>query len=124
MTEYTDIDWPTAREIVQDAKDNDKVIRLDRIGGTPYLAYTPHKNNRGATVHMWSCLTYKLRRRPNETLIGMPTIVEPWNEETWEVNHISTPWVVNQVQKSRMVKVVEKDDSPFAGGIVGEWIDG
>ncbi|MFB6197532.1 MAG: hypothetical protein ABEI52_04590, partial [Halobacteriaceae archaeon] len=64
--EYTDIDWQTAERIVQDAKANDKVIRLNRIGATPFLAYTPYKNNRGATVHMWSCISYKLHRRPNE----------------------------------------------------------
>jgi len=123
MTKHTDIDWPTAREIVADVKANDKAIRLNRIGTTPFLAYTPHKNNRGATVQMWSCISYKLHRRPNETLIGLPTVVKPWRHDDWEINHISTPWVVNQVKHSRVVKVLEKEDSPFAGGLVGGWCD-
>jgi hypothetical protein len=123
MTEYTDIDYAQARKIVTDAKANDKAIRLDRIGATPWVKYTPYENNEGVTINMWSCISHQLHARPERTLLGFPTVIKPWEEDTWEVNHLSTPWVVKQVIHSRIVKVVPKAESPFTGDIVGAWYD-
>jgi len=112
-----------AETLVTDAKENDKAIRLDRIGATPWLKFTPYTNNRGVTINMWSCISYKLSRRPGKTLLGLPAVVKPWDHDDWEINHISTPWVIRQVKQSRIVKVCDVSESPFRGGILGGWND-
>jgi len=123
MTEYTDIDWSQAREIVQTAKDDDLAIRLDRIGAAPWLAYTPYTNNSGVTVHMWSCISYTARKMPDRTLLMHPRIIQPEDHESWEIRMLTDEWVIHQCQHSRIVKTKPLDESPFSGNVVGGWND-
>jgi hypothetical protein len=119
--EYRDVSFPQARQIVEQAKENESVIALDRIGASPFLKYTPYTNNSGVTVHMWSCISYTFTRKPDKTLLSTPKIIDPSDHDSWEINMITTEWVINHVTKSRIVKVKEKENSPFAGDIVGGW---
>lgn len=119
--EYRDVDYAQAREIVDDAKEHEHVIQLDRIGAAPFLKYTPYTNNSGVTVNLWSCISYTFTQKPDNTLLSHPTIVDPSEHDDWEINMITTEWVVNQVKHSRIVKVGPKKDSPFQGDIVGGW---
>lgn len=123
MTEYRDADWNQAQQIVENAIADDLAIRLDRIGATPWLYYTPYTNNEGVEINMWSCISYKLHAMPEKTLLGIPTVVKPWKLDDWEINQIHTPWVVRQVKYSRLVKTKPVAESPFADKLVGGWND-
>jgi hypothetical protein len=121
MTEYTDLTYQQAREIVHEAKEQALAIRLDRIGATPWLFYTPYTNNRGVAVHMWSCISYTFRKMPEKTLLTHPTVIKPEDYDDWEIRMLTDEWLVNQVHRSRIVKTKPLEDSPFDGGIVGGW---
>jgi len=121
MTEYRDVDWTQAQQIVENAIADDLAIRLDRVGATPWLYYTPYTNNEGVVINMWSCISYQLHAMPEKTLLGLPTVVKPWELDDWEVNQIHTPWVIKQVQHSRIVKTKPVADSPFANEYIGGW---
>lgn len=118
-------DTPTiedSRRIVEDVKENGTVISLTRVGANPMLRYTPYRNNRGTKVGMWSCISYYFDAMPERTLLNSPHIVRPWKLDDWEVNLITTPWVVNQVSKTRWgeLDILPVDESPFGGRIL-EW---
>jgi len=121
--EYRDLSYAEAEQLVAEAQANEQVITLDRVGAAPYLKYTPYTNNSGVTVNMWSCISYTFTAKPDKTLLGWPKIVDPADHDSWEINMITTEWVIHQLVKSRLVTVVEKDDSPFAGDIIGGWND-
>lgn len=121
MSEYRDIDYEQARSIVQEAKDDDLAIRLDRMGATPWLAYTPYTNNKGVTVHMWSCISYTFRQMPERTLLVHPTIIQPEEYDDWEIRMITDEWAIHQCQHSRIVETQPVDESPFGGRVVGGW---
>ena len=111
------LSYDEARDIVERAKETCEVIALQRVGGCPYLRFTPYENHRGTTVNMWSCVTGSFEAMPQRTLIGMPTIVRPWTNDDWEINQIHTPWVVARVAEMRpaKVEVLPADETPFAG---------
>jgi len=123
MTKYRDIDHDTAAQIVNEAKEEDLAIQLDRMGGQPFLYYTPYVNHSGVKVQMWSCISYSFRAMPDKTLLVQPTIITPEEHDSWEVNQLSDEWVEHILTKSRSAKTVPKEDSPFAGDVVGGWYD-
>jgi len=123
MTKYQEIDHDTAREIVAEAKDKGLAIQLDRMGGKPYLYYTPYVNHSGVKVQMWSCISYSFRAMPDKTLLVQPTIVEPEQHDSWKVNQLSDEWVVHILTKSRQAETLPKEESPFAGDVVGGWYE-
>jgi hypothetical protein len=115
------LSYDEAREIVARAKATREVIVLHRVGAAPHLRYTPYENHRGTTVNMWSCVTMAFEAMPERTLVGMPTIVRPWDSDDWEINQIHTPWVVARVMEMPRSKVDLRpaDESPFAGEMLG-----
>jgi len=114
-------DHDDARRIVESAKENGDVIRLDRIGAVPYLKHTPYRNNRGTVVHKWSCVSYTLKPMPERTLLNHPNIITPTEE--YSVGMFTAEWVVKEVAQCRIVKVYDVEDSPFSGGWIGGWCD-
>lgn len=116
--------YAEAREIAHDAQRTGDVISLTRIGSAPYLRFTPYENNRGVQVNMWSCISYYFEAMPERTLLNSPHIVRPWQKDDWEINQITTPWIVRQLTKTYRgrIEVVPVEDSPFAGEIL-KWSD-
>lgn len=111
-----------AREIVADAKEHGTVISLQRVGANSMLRYTPYRNHRGTLVGMWSCISYHFEAMPERTLLSYPHIVRPWEHDDWEVNLITTPWVVQRVAHTAWGKLelLPVEESPFDGRIL-EW---
>lgn len=123
MSEYTNVGFETARQIVSLAKEDDLAIRLDRFGAVPYLYHTPYNNNRGVTISMWSCLSFTFRPMPGKALLNHPTIVKPEREGWDDVRILTDEWVINKLTKSRQVETIPVDESPFANKVVGGWDD-
>lgn len=119
------IDSPTieqARAIAAAVKHDGSVLSLARIGANPMLRSTPYRNKRGVLIDMWSCISYYFEAMPDATILNSPHIVRPWKLEDWEINLISTPWVVNQISKTAWgrMDIMPVEDSPF-GGTICEW---
>jgi hypothetical protein len=112
--------YAEAREIVSRVEETREVIGLKRIGAMPYLRYTPYENNRGATVGLWSCISVSFDAMPGKTLLSSAHIVRPWELDDWEVNQIHSPWVVNQLTKTRRgrISIEPAEETPFAGEIL------
>lgn len=120
------IGYDHAREMAKEVEDSHgaKVIQLKRVGATPFLRYTPYQNNRGTKVGMWSCISITGKAMPKETLLFRPQIVFPDEHDDWEINMITTPWVVNQLSKTNesRVEVLDAEETPFAGNMM-QWCD-
>jgi hypothetical protein len=115
MTENVKIDsYDDAKSVVERAKEGDLVIGLNRIGAAPTLSYEPYTNNRGVKINHWMCVSYQFETRPERTLLNIPTIVKPWEHDSWEVNLLSGPWVISQVKQSRAVELKPKSETIFA----------
>ena len=114
--------YSQAREIAGHLERTGDVLSLTRIGANPLLRYTPYRNNRGTKVGMWSCISYYFEAMPEATLLNSPHIVRPWEKDDWEINIITTPWVVHQLAKTPWAKleVNPVEDSPFGGRML-EW---
>lgn len=121
VTQMPEIDAPEspaieeARRIVGDVEEEGTVIRLKRVGANPMLRYTPYRNHRGTLVNMWSCISYYFEAMPERTMLDYPHIVRPWEHDDWEVNLITTPWVVHQVAHTKWAKldILPVDQTPF-----------
>jgi hypothetical protein len=125
MSRIATLSYEEAREIAARVKETRDVIRLQRIGASPFLRFTPYENHRGTTVNMWSCVTVSFEAMPERTLIGMPKIVRPWTNDDWEINQIHTPWVVARLMEMppSKVTVLPADETPFAGEMLRWDID-
>jgi len=112
-----------AESIVQEVKENDKAIRLSRVGATPYFRFNPYTNNDGVRIHRWDCISYHFERFAGESLLNYPHVVLPQNSDSWEVNSITDEWLVGQLMKHREggIEIMPVDESPFAGGVISEW---
>lgn len=118
-------DTPTieqARDVVEDVKEHGTVLSLSRIGAHPMLRHTPYRNHRGTVVDMWSCISYYFEPMPHRTLLNYPHIVMPWKLDDWEVNLITTPWVVQQVAHTAWgrLEILKPEETPFGDGIL-QW---
>jgi len=112
-----------AQEIVANVKASDTVLRLSRVGGTPYLHFNPYTNNDGVKVHQWDCISYHFEAHPGKALLSYPHIVMPWNEESWEVNLITDEWVIGQLMHHREgdIELIDFEESPFDSQIINDW---
>lgn len=104
------------------ASGGDLVLLLDRIGAAPYMRFTPYENNRGVTVNMWSCVSVTAKAMPERTILMHPRIVDPSRLDDYNVRMFTTPWVRQQVNRSRIVRLFRADDTPFAGDML-RWND-
>lgn len=116
---YTDPD-----EVIRLAKEDDMVIDFcGRWGARPYMKFTPYRNNRGVKIHMWSCISYMFKAMPGRALLGRPKFVWPDEIEGYEVASFTDEWVWSRVFRSRGVVLIPVEESPFAGGVIGGWLD-
>lgn len=120
-------DIDTVDAVVEKAMEEDLVIHfVGRVGASPYMRYTPYTNHRGATCHIWSCISLSFRAMPNRTMLTHPTIVEPYRRasgyaEGHNVRNFTTEWVWDEVRKSRYVYLRAPWASPFDGDLF-QWM--
>lgn len=93
----------------------DRVLLLDRIGASPYMRFTPYENHRGVTVNMWSCVSVTAKPMPDRTLLFHPRILDPSRLDDYPLRMFTTPWIRQAVRHSRIVKLFDAGDTPFAG---------
>jgi len=112
-----------AQKLAEKCRQTGDVISLRRIGANPMLRHTPYENNRGVEIDHWSCISYYFEGMPGQTRLNSPHIVRPWELDDWEINQITTPWVVGQLMKTRRarIEVLRVDDSPFES--ILQWSD-
>ena len=112
-----------AKELLRQARDDDLVVRLSRIGATPYFRFNPYTNNDGVLIRRWDCISCHFERFAGQSLLNYPHIILPQNEDGWEVNSITDEWLAGQIMKHRKgdVKIMPVKESPFGGGIIPEW---
>jgi len=112
----------TIDAVIELALSDDLVIDFaGRIGATPFLRHTPYENHRGATCHIWSCISLSFTRMPNKTLLTHPTIVEPIESDDYNVRNFTNEWVWDAVLRSRYVYLRKPSASPFAGNMF-QWL--
>lgn len=115
------LSYDEARKIAEKCRETGDVISLTRVGANPMLRHTPYENHRGVVIDRWSCISYYFERMPERTLLSEPHIVRPWELDDWEINQITTPWVVGQLMKTwrGRVDILSVEESPFQG--ILEW---
>jgi hypothetical protein len=113
-------------DIVDQAKasNGEQVIKMNRVGATPYMRFTPYENARGVTVNMWSCISIVPKAMPERTLLFHPRIVDPSEYDDYNVRMFTTEWVKHEVYKMHPSKVelLPADETPFAGNMM-QWVD-
>jgi len=108
-------DREEARKLAAKCREEGHVIQMNRVGACPMFRHTPYTNNRGVKIDRWSCVSYYPEPMPGRVLLNSPHIVRPWNKDDWEINQITTPWIVGQLMKTwrGRVEVLPVEDSPF-----------
>jgi hypothetical protein len=107
-----------ADELVDRARDSMGELVLSfprRIGGHPFARFTPYRNHRGVIVHDWTFISLSFEAKPGKTLRVEPHIVRAAGNDGYAVHRFSTPWVKHEARKSIAVRLMDAEETPFAG---------
>jgi hypothetical protein len=104
----------------------DYAIRFpQRLGATPFFRYTPYHNNSGVRVNMWSARSITAKAMPDATLLfSNVNIIRPVEyDDSYPLRMFTTEWVWGHVFRSRAVDVLPVEETPFASGGYGRYVN-